>query len=60
VRNTLAKRALKDYPVMSEAVSGSFKGTNAFVFAYGAAAVAAKWEWDWNANGLADNLEGKA
>lgn len=26
----------------------------------GAAAVAAKWEWDWNANGLADNLEGKA
>lgn len=42
VRNTLAKRALKDYPVMSDAVSGSFKGTNAFVFAYGDVAAAAK------------------
>lgn len=26
----------------------------------GAVSVAAKWEWDWNANGIADNFEGKA
>lgn len=42
VRNTLAKRALKDFPVMSDAVSGTFKGTNALVFAYGDVAAAAK------------------
>lgn len=42
VRNTLAKRALKDYPTMSDAVASSFKGTNAFIFAYGDVAAAAK------------------
>ncbi|MBN8536099.1 MAG: 50S ribosomal protein L10 [Deltaproteobacteria bacterium] len=42
VRNTLAKRALKDFPVMSDAISSAFKGTNAFVFAYGDVAAAAK------------------
>lgn len=42
VRNTLAKRALKDFPVMSDAISRAFKGTNAFVFAYGDVAAAAK------------------
>lgn len=42
VRNTLAKRALKDFPVMSDAISGTFKGTNALVFAYGDVAAAAK------------------
>ncbi|MCK6598446.1 MAG: 50S ribosomal protein L10 [Bdellovibrionaceae bacterium] len=42
VRNTLAKRALKDFPVMSDAVSTTFKGTNALVFAYGDVAAAAK------------------
>lgn len=34
VRNTLAKRALKSFPQMDEAISGSFRGTNALVFAY--------------------------
>lgn len=42
VRNTLAKRALKDFPVMSDAISSTFKGTNALVFAYGDVAAAAK------------------
>ena len=35
VRNTLAKRALKDYPKVEAAFSKSLKGTNAVVFAYG-------------------------
>lgn len=34
VRNTLAKRALKDYPDTESALSDSFVGTNAIVFAY--------------------------
>ena len=34
VRNTLAKRALKDYPQVDQALSGSLKGTNAVVFSY--------------------------
>ncbi len=34
VRNTLAKLALKDYPEMEEALSDSFVGVNAVVFAY--------------------------
>lgn len=42
VRNTLAKLALKDYPDMSSALMGSFKGTNAFVFAYNDVAATAK------------------
>ncbi|MFN7728406.1 MAG: 50S ribosomal protein L10 [Bdellovibrio sp.] len=42
VRNTLAKRALKDYPEMEKAISGSFKGTNAIVFAYGDVSASAK------------------
>jgi large subunit ribosomal protein L10 len=35
VRNTLAKRALKDFPKVDEALSNSLKGTNALVFTYG-------------------------
>lgn len=42
VRNTLARRALKSDTVMSDALADSFKGTNAFVFAYGDIAAAAK------------------
>lgn len=34
VRNTLAKRALKDVPKAEQALSGSLKGTNALVFSY--------------------------
>lgn len=33
-RNTLAKRALKGFPEIEQALTGSFKGTNAVVFAY--------------------------
>lgn len=42
VRNTLAKRALQGDQAMSDALSKSFKGTNAFVFAYGDVAATAK------------------
>lgn len=42
VRNTLAKRALKDHPEMETAIAGSFKGTNAIVFAYGDIGASAK------------------
>lgn len=42
VRNTLAKRALKDFPEAGEALSTSFKGTNALVFAYEDASALAK------------------
>lgn len=42
VRNTLAKRALQNFPEMEKAISGSFKGTNAIVFAYGDVSATAK------------------
>lgn len=42
VRNTLAKRALKGYPEVDKALSTSFRGTNAIVFAYGDITAAAK------------------
>ncbi len=42
VRNTLAKRALKDHPALGAALSDSLKGTNAIVFAYGEVPAAAK------------------
>lgn len=42
VRNTLAKRALSGNTQMSDALATSFKGTNAFVFAYGDIAATAK------------------
>ncbi|MGE0633681.1 MAG: 50S ribosomal protein L10 [Pseudobdellovibrionaceae bacterium] len=42
VRNTLAKRALKDFPEMETALAKSFKGTNAIVYAYGDISAAAK------------------
>lgn len=42
VRNTLAKRALKGFPEMEKAISASFKGTNAIVFAYGDVSATAK------------------
>jgi len=42
VRNTLAKRALKNYPDIEKAISTSFKGTNAIVFAYEDAPALAK------------------
>ena len=35
VRNTLAKRALKDFPKVDEALGSSLKGTNALVFTFG-------------------------
>lgn len=42
VRNTLAKRALADYPEMESAIADAFVGTNAIVFAYGDASAPAK------------------
>jgi large subunit ribosomal protein L10 len=42
VRNTLAKRALKEFPEMEKAISANFKGTNAIVFAYGDVSASAK------------------
>ncbi len=42
VRNTLARRALKAYPKVEEALSKSLKGTNALVFAYGEVNTTAK------------------
>lgn len=42
VRNTLARRALKDFPEMETAIGSSFKGTNAIVFAYGDISASAK------------------
>ena len=42
VRNTLAKRALKDYPKAEQALSASMKGTNAVVFSYGEVNATAK------------------
>lgn len=42
IRNTLAKRALKDHPAADKALSASFKGTNAIVFSYGEVNATAK------------------
>lgn len=42
VRNTLAKRALAAKPENEEAISNTFVGTNAFVFAFGDASAPAK------------------
>ncbi len=42
VRNTLALRALKDYPEMDSALNDKFVGTNAIIFAYGDAVSPAK------------------
>lgn len=42
VRNTLARRALKDHPEQESAISSSFVGTNAIIFAYDDAAASAK------------------
>lgn len=42
VRNTLAKRALKDFPKVDEALNKSFKGTNALVFSFGEVNATAK------------------
>ncbi|MGZ3797224.1 MAG: 50S ribosomal protein L10 [Pseudobdellovibrionaceae bacterium] len=42
VRNTLAKRALKDHPAAEKALTTSLKGTNAIVFSYGEVNVTAK------------------
>lgn len=42
VRNTLAKRALKDFPKVDEAISSAMKGTNAIVFSYGEVNATAK------------------
>lgn len=42
VRNTLAKLALKEFPEMNEALSSTFTGTNAIVFAYGDVSASAK------------------
>ena len=42
VRNTLALRALKDHPATDKALSDSFVGTNAVVFAFEEAAAPAK------------------
>lgn len=42
VRNTLARRALKDFPKVDEAISSSLKGTNAIVFSFGEVNATAK------------------
>jgi len=42
VRNTLAKRAFKDYPAHEKAFINSMKGTNALVFSYGEVNATAK------------------
>lgn len=42
VRNTLARRALKDHPELESCLSDHFVGTNAIVFAYGDASASAK------------------
>lgn len=42
VRNTLAKRALKNHPQIDSALSSHFRGTNAIVFSYGDVTAAAK------------------
>ena len=42
VRNTLAVRALLDHPASGSAISSSFVGNNAVVFAFGEAAASAK------------------
>jgi large subunit ribosomal protein L10 len=42
VRNTLAKRALKDYPKAEAALGNSLKGTNALVFSFGEVNTTAK------------------
>lgn len=42
VRNTLAKRALKEYPAQEKALSEGLVGTNAIVFAFGDASASAK------------------
>ena len=42
VRNTLAKRALKDHPAVEKAFANSMKGTNAVVFSYGEVNATAK------------------
>ena len=42
VRNTLAKRAFKDHPVIEKAFAASMKGTNAIVFSYGEVNATAK------------------
>lgn len=42
VRNTLARRALKAYPIVEKALGDSLKGTNALVFSYGEVTATAK------------------
>lgn len=42
VRNTLARRALKDFPKLDEAIGTSMKGTNALVFSFGEVNATAK------------------
>jgi large subunit ribosomal protein L10 len=42
VRNTLAEKALEQYPETSKVLSGVLRGTNAIVFAYGDVSASAK------------------
>lgn len=42
VRNTLARRALKEHPTMESAIAESFVGTNAVIFAFGDPSAPAK------------------
>ncbi len=42
VRNTLAKRALKDHPAVEKAFGNNLTGTNAIVFSYGEVNATAK------------------
>lgn len=42
VRNTLAEKALEQYPQISNILSGVLRGTNAIVFAYGDVTASAK------------------
>lgn len=42
VRNTLAEKALEQYPEVGKVLNGVLRGTNAIVFAYGDVAASAK------------------
>lgn len=64
VRNTLAKRALKNHPAIDKAISSSFSGTNAIVFAYGDVPASAKalslFAKDVEAFAIKDRCNGRA
>lgn len=42
VRNTLARRAIAEFPETAKALDGKFRGSNAIIFAYGDVSASAK------------------